>query len=170
MSKCIKVFIVLLMAAALRPFQLTSAADVKINDLIEEAMAYDGQRATVTAEAIGERMDRTDGTWVNVHDGSNAIGIWMTREEAEKINTFGSFRQTGDTLEITGIFNRACKEHGGEADIHLISMNIVKTGEAIERSIGMAKIAATVLLVSMAALIFMVFLDQSKYPKDMEKR
>lgn len=165
MAKYIKICIILLILATLEPFHPTQAAAVKINDLIEGAISMDGKKVTVTAEAIGEKMDREGGTWVNVHDGSNAIGIWMTKEEAERISVFGNYKQKGDTLEVTGLFNRACKEHGGEADIHLLTMKILKTGEAVEKSISMVKTASSVVLLSLMALLYLAFRNQSRYSK-----
>lgn len=162
MSKIIKICIVLVIMSLVNPLNRIHAASVKINDLIENTGIYDGKEISITAEAIGEKMNRTEGTWVNVHDGSNAIGIWMPREEAERITTYGSYEETGDMLELSGIFYRACKEHGGEADIHLISMEVLSKGAAIDRNISKAKVLSSVVLSAAAFLVFVVFLNQSK--------
>lgn len=170
MSKSIKIFFVTLILAALVPLHAVSATSVNINDLIEKAMTIDGKTVTVTAEAIGERMVRADGTWVNVNDGSNAIGIWMPTEESRRITVFGSYKEKGDILEITGIFNRACKEHGGESDLHLLSMKVMKTGEIVQNKITMTKLIITVLLMGTALALSLFFLNQSKYRKMMAKK
>lgn len=165
MSKSIKIFFITLIVAGLVPLYITDAASMKINDLIEKAMAIDGQTVTVTAEAIGEKMDRKDGTWVNVNDVSNAIGIWMPTKESNRITTFGNYKEKGDLLEITGVFNRACKEHGGESDIHFFSMNVLKTGEIVQNKITITKLMVTILLLGTTLLLFLFFLNQSKYLK-----
>lgn len=165
MSKNIKIFFVTLIIAGLVPLYVTDAASLKINDLIEKAMAIDGQTVTVTAEAIGEKMDRKNGTWVNVSDGSNAIGIWMPTKESSRITTFGNYKAKGDLLEITGVFNRSCKEHGGESDIHFVSMTVLKTGETVQNKINLTKLVVTLLLLGTTLLFFVFFFNQSKYLK-----
>ncbi|MGB4587849.1 MAG: hypothetical protein WBI17_01280 [Clostridiaceae bacterium] len=170
MSKSIKIFFVTLILAGLVPLHAVYAAPVKINDLIEKAMTVDGQTVTITAEAIGERMDRTDGTWVNVNDGSNAIGIWMPTDESRRITVFGSYKEKGDTLEITGIFNRTCKEHGGESDLHLLSMKVMKTGEIVQNKISITKLVITTVLLGTTLLLILFFINQSKYLKMMAKK
>lgn len=165
MSKSIKIFVITLIIAGLVPLQIASATSIKINDLIEKAMIIDGQTVTVTAEAIGEKMDRKDGTWVNVNDVSNAIGVWMPTKESSRITSFGNYKKKGDILEITGVFNRACKEHGGESDMHFVSMNILKTGEIVQNKINMTKLIVTILLFGTTILFFLFFMNQSKYLK-----
>ena len=165
MSKNIKIFFLTLIIAGLIPIHVASAESTKINDLIEKAMTYDGQTVTVTAEAIGEKMDRKDGTWINVKDVSNAIGIWMPTEESRRITLFGNYKEKGDIVEITGVFNRACKEHGGESDLHLISMKVIKPGEIVQNKVTMTKLIITVTLLGIATTLFLFFLNQSKYLK-----
>jgi hypothetical protein len=165
MSKSIKIFFITLIVAGLVPLYVTDAASMKINDLIEKAMTIDGQTVTVTAEAIGEKMEREDGTWVNVNDMSNAIGIWMPTKEANRITTFGNYKEKGDTLEITGVFYRVCKEHGGESDIHLISMKVLKTGEIVQNKVTMTKLIVTILLLGTTLFFFLFYINQTKYLK-----
>lgn len=165
MEKYRKVFIVSLMLLFLNPIKVNASTSMKINDLIEHAMDLDGQTVTITAEAIGEKMDRTDGTWVNVNDVSNAIGIWMDTTEAEKITSYGSYKAKGDMLEITGVFNRACKEHGGESDIHYTSMKVITKGYAVKEDIPFMKVAITLILASTSLLFVIFFMNQSKYIK-----
>lgn len=77
---------------------------IGINDLINNAETYDKQTVVVEGEAIGEVLERGDYAWVNINDGTNAIGIWMTETEAKTIETFGDYKHIGDTLKITGVF------------------------------------------------------------------
>jgi len=170
MSKNIKIFFVTLIIAGLVPLHVAFATSTKINDLIEKAMAFDGQTVTITAEAIGEKMDRKDGTWVNVTDVSNAIGIWMPTQESRRISIFGNYKEKGDILEITGVFNRACKEHGGESDLHLISMRVMKSGEIVQNKISMTKLIITIVLLGTTLLFILFFINQSKYLKMKETK
>ena len=108
---------------------------VTINYLIDHAKELDGTTVTIQGEAIGERMDRGDYSWVNINDGSNATGIWMAKSVAEQISFYGDYTQTGDELLVTGTFYRACVEHGGEADIHLDTLKIVSQGYFVNRQV-----------------------------------
>ena len=163
MGKYHKVFIICLMFLFLVPIKVYASTSMKINDLIENALSLDGQTVTITAEAIGERMDRPGGTWVNVNDGTNAIGIWMDTEDADRITSYGSYKAKGDMLEITGVFNRACKEHGGESDIHFSSMKTVAVGYSMKEEIPGAKVVLTLILTATSLLFLTFFMNQSKY-------
>ena len=61
----------------LLPFgALAEAREVTSTDLIENALALDGQTVTYTGEVVGDIMKRGDHTWLNLSDGSNAMGVW----------------------------------------------------------------------------------------------
>lgn len=131
--------------------QASAASAVPINDLIEKAIEYDGRTVTVQGEALGEVLERGEYAWVNISDGGNAIGIWMTLEDAEKIKFFGDYKNIGDTLLITGVFSRNCAEHGGEVDIHCGTLEILSPGHRVAEAVGLSKILITLLLAALAA-------------------
>ena len=56
------------------------------------------------------------------------IGIWVTREQAEQISFCGGYKGRGDTVRVTGVFNRACSEHGGDTDIHATTLLLMEKG------------------------------------------
>ncbi|NLH63198.1 MAG: DNA-binding protein [Erysipelotrichaceae bacterium] len=101
---------------------------VSSNDLIDRAKELDGQTIVYSGEAIGTIMKRDDVTWVNVNDGDNAIGIDMSEEQAQQIQHLGGYGAVGDTIEIVGVFHRACSEHGGDLDIHATSVKVLSAG------------------------------------------
>jgi len=117
-----------------------------INALIENAKELDGKEVTVQGEAIGERMDRGDYSWVNINDGTNAIGLWIEKSEAEKITCYGTYKFKGDMVHVTGIFYRACSEHGGEADLHGGSVVIAEEGYYVAEKIPFLKKISTAAL------------------------
>ncbi|MBW8380986.1 MAG: hypothetical protein K0M69_00490 [Youngiibacter sp.] len=147
----------------------STAADASvsysINDLIENAISLDGEKVTITAEAIGEKMERPEGTWVNVNDGTNAIGVWMDKQTADRIGYFGDYSHKGDTLRITGTYRRACLEHGGEPDIHAETLYIIKSGEVISHSASPAKAIWASILSIAAAPFAIYFIRQSSLRK-----
>jgi len=98
------------------------------NDLIENSKKIDNSKITLKGEAIGEAMTRGNHSWVNISDGSTAMGIWIKYEQAQSIKNFGKYGYKGDIVKINGTFNRACKEHGGDMDIHASSVEIIDDG------------------------------------------
>ena len=135
------------------------AADnaVSVNELIENSTDYNGKSVTITGEAIGECLERGNNAWVNISDGSNAIGVWMTKKEAAGITYYGDYKYTGDTLAITGIFYEACKEHGGEPDIHCSTLIISHTGAMKSEKIPAAKILLAAGFTSLALILYMTY-------------
>jgi hypothetical protein len=126
---------------------LCSAQDEPtFNDLVEKAREYDGKTLTVRGEAIGETMKRGNFDWINISDGTVPMGIWMKKEDAEKIHVFGDYKHTGDMVEVTGVFNRSCSEHGGDMDIHAVTVNIVENGYGNEKSLNKSRINISIVL------------------------
>ena len=82
---------------------LAAAADVTaVNELVEHSLQWNGKTVAIEGEAIGEMLPRGDCAWVNVNDGTNAIGVWMPLADAKKIGVYGDYHHTGDTLRVTG--------------------------------------------------------------------
>lgn len=126
-----------------------------INYLVEHALTRDRQTVVLEAEAIGEVLERGENAWVNVNDGTNAIGIYMTAQQAKSIQNFGSYAQSGDWIRITGTFYRACPEHGGEMDIHAASVTILRDGQPLDHIVTGLKFVLTLMALSLAlTLIF----------------
>ena len=102
---------------------------VSLSELIDEAKDYDGHVIKFRGEAIGNILYRGSYAWVNVSDANNsAIGIWMSADTARKISFLGHYGMRGDTLLVTGTFNRACPDHGGDPDIHADTVTIINSG------------------------------------------
>ncbi|MBN2057677.1 MAG: DNA-binding protein [Candidatus Saganbacteria bacterium] len=104
------------------------ASAVSGNNLVDLANVFDGHKVTFEGEVIGDVMIRRSHAWVNVNDGERAIGIWLTAAQAESIKYSGSYDRTGDRVRVTGTFHRACREHGGDLDIHADKLEIVVPG------------------------------------------
>lgn len=103
---------------------------VRVGDIVQRAVELDGSEVTFEGEAIGEAL-RADGdsVWVNVLDEGTAIGVWMPDDMAEQIERFGAYRQTGDTVRVTGVVNLACDRHGGDLDVHATALEVTGSGE-----------------------------------------
>jgi hypothetical protein len=135
---------------------------VTSNDLIDKAKEYDKKEVVYTGEMVGDIMQRGQYAWINVSDGSNAVGIWLPYVETKQIKYKGSYDFIGDTIKITGIFNRACAEHGGDFDIHAKKIEIVKVGHKIIKEINYLKFYIAIVLF-LAALFLIVTIFKKKY-------
>lgn len=132
------------------------------NDLIENGKVFDKNEVTVVGEAIGEPMKRGGFTWVNVSDGSTAIGIWIKSADAATIKVFGDYKHKGDIIEITGIFNRACIEHGGDMDIHSKTVKIIETGHKVNQSVDITRLFIALFLTIITALLSLISYRKKK--------
>ena len=135
----------------------TEDSYVSLEELIENAEEYDGKTVTYQGEAIGDPLNRTDHTWVNISDGNNsAIGVYMTASDASKISMYGAYEIKGDVLIVTGVFHEACSEHGGDLDIHAQNVEIKENGYRMTESWS-EKMLCAALLSAAAAGVLLAF-------------
>lgn len=131
------------------------AAPVSSNDLVEDALHYDGARIEYIGEVVGDLMVRGEHVWLNVNDGNRAIGVWAKKSLVKNIKHTGGYRYLGDKIKVVGIFNRACPEHGGDLDIHAQKLSVIQEGHKIEHPINPSKgILAVIFFIAVLALIF----------------
>lgn len=152
MQKSIQIIFLALLIVLPFTARAYAADTVEINQLIEQENRFNRTQVVVQGEAIGEPMERGDTCWVNLNDGTNAIGIKMKTSDARRIAMFGNYRQKGDTVRVTGTFYKACAEDGGETDIHAVSLEIISPGRVTERPLDSRKAAAAVSLAVLTAL------------------
>jgi aspartyl-tRNA synthetase len=156
MQKFIKTAFLMVFILLLFSTKVSAKTETGINDLIENAKRVDGKEVVVCGEVIGERMDRGENAWINLSDKTNAIGIWLNNRDADKILNYGNYKKQGDIVSVKGVFHNACKEHGGEADLHCISIEIMKEGKTVNRQLSAAKIIGAAIAVSAALLMIAV--------------
>lgn len=143
---------------------------VRISDLVENMEEYDGKTVTVEGEVVGDVMSRGEGAWITVNDDPYAersleeggefagvsnvgIGVWVDPDMAREIQHTGDYREKGDRVRVAGVFHRACRDHGGETDIHALSLQVLEGGYTFDRPFDWGKLAvALVLFVSTALL------------------
>ncbi len=115
------------------------AQSISSAELINNAKLYDGKVVSYEGEVIGDIMKRGDYTWINVNDGKNAIGIWVNSVLARDVSYAGSYKSVGDGIEVTGVFRRACPEHGGDLDIHAQSIRKTGAGRQLQEKLNVDK-------------------------------
>jgi hypothetical protein len=153
-SKAILIAMLLILSVSVT---VSAASAATVNQLIEQEDKFDKAQVTVQGEAIGEILERGESSWVNISDGTNAIGIKMKTSEARKITRYGNYKQKGDVIRVTGIFHKACGEDGGETDVHALSMQITEPGGPVAEPVRPGEIWAAVLLAALAALCLLAF-------------
>ena len=101
-------------------------------------------------------MLRADYAWINVNDGQSAIGVWLDKSLTKEILYTGSYKSKGDWLEITGIFHRACLEHGGDLDIHAQAIRKIRPGRQILERLNLSKRNLVFVLLGVLCLVWIL--------------
>lgn len=152
------------------------ASAVDSSTLIEQSKKYNNKRVEFSGEVIGDVMIRGDFAWINVNDDPYSKGqkgnwgynsgqsIWVASEMAKKIKRTGGYFWQGDRIKVKGIFNRICRIHGGDMDIHASSLEIISRGKPIKRSISISKVITSVILFSLVVLVYLInnFIKQKR--------
>lgn len=108
------------------------AQPLSSTELINNAKQLDGQQVVFEGEAVGEVMVRKNFAWLNLNDGANAIGVWLSAPLAKSTVFYtGSYNAKGDWLEVDGTFHRSCPEHGGDLDIHAQAIRKIRSGRIV---------------------------------------
>jgi hypothetical protein len=126
---------------------------ISSTELINNAKQYDGKVVSYSGEVVGDVMVRGEYAWINVNDGKNAIGIWIKKELTKNIIYTGSYKAKGDLVEVTGRFNRACTEHGGDLDIHAQSINKIRAGNNTTHTVNKKAINFALVLFCLILLL-----------------
>ena len=132
------------------------AQPVSSTQLINNAALYDAKVVSFEGEVIGDVMARGDFAWINVFDGQNAIGIWIASSLTREILYTGSYKAKGDWVEISGVFHRACPEHGGDLDIHAAALHKNNRGRLIKERFNLGNRNFSFVLLGVLALIWIL--------------
>jgi len=138
------------------------AQSLSSTELINKAKELDGKEVVYQGEVIGDIMRRGDFAWVNVNDGQNAIGIWADYALTKDITYRGSYKFKGDIVEVSGIFHRACPEHGGDLDMHAQALRLIEAGSPVPEKSVRAKRNVALLLIAVLGVVWISHLLQNK--------
>jgi hypothetical protein len=133
------------------------AQHISSTELINNVKEYDGKNVVYAGEVVGDVMVRGDFAWVNINDGENAIGVWLDKELAKEIQFTGSYRAKGDRLEITGVFQRGCIQHGGDMDIHAQDIRKISPGRLVKEELDKGKRNLTFILLGILLCLALIF-------------
>jgi hypothetical protein len=126
---------------------------VPISRLVDQSYAFDGRTVTIEGEVIGDIMKRGNHVWVTVLDGGIAVGVWVDNSSLRVKLTAGRYELEGDRVRATGVMYRACKEHGGDLDIHGESIELLAEGHPTGHPVSWIRKLAALLLCG-AGLVF----------------
>jgi hypothetical protein len=137
---------------------------------ISKGLFWNGKSVTFHGEAIGEVMVRGDYAWIHLNDDAymiknveegaklggynSGIAVWIPAGLTKQIDTYGDYQHEGSIVEVKGVFNGACKEHGGDMDIHATSLALLRPGHVVVDPVPAWKIALAVVLAAVAGLLF----------------
>jgi hypothetical protein len=146
--------------------------EVASTALVENATAWNGRIISFKGEAVGERMVRGGMAWIHLNDdaymeksieaGAGSEGynsgqaIWLPSDLAYRIRFFGGYKHQGDLVKITGVFNAACADHGGDMDIHATDLSVVALGHPVAHEIKMPRVVLAASLMLSSVLLFWV--------------
>jgi len=132
------------------------AQGVSSTDLINNARQYDGKSVAYEGEVIGEVMLRGQYAWVNVNDGTNAIGVWLDKDLTRDIVHTGNYRTKGDWVVVEGVFSRSCTLHGGDLDIHAQQLRKTTPGKIVNERLNISKRNLVIVLLGLLCLVLIL--------------
>jgi hypothetical protein len=137
---------------------------------VTKGLFWNGKEVKFHGEAIGEVMVRGDYAWIHLNDDAymvtnieegaklggynSGIAVWIPAQLTKQIDTYGDYQHEGSIVEVEGVFNGACREHGGDLDIHAKSLKLLRAGHVVDDPIPAWKAALAVLLAAVAGLLF----------------
>lgn len=143
-------------------------------ELIERPAHFDGVRVTIRGEVVGEILRRRNSAWLLVNDdiysskplhvyqlmagGNSGISVHCEEWMIKDIEYVGSYRYTGDTVEVRGTFYRSNPEYGGDLMIEAEQVTVVRRGFPIpQRGIRKTTVLAAALGVLALILGFLLW-------------
>lgn len=137
---------------------------------VSKGLFWNGKTITFHGEAIGEVMVRGDHAWIHLNDDAymlknveegaklggynTGMAVWIPASLTKQIDTYGDYQHEGSIVEVEGVFNGACKQHGGDMDIHATSLTLLRAGHVVVDPVRPWKAVLAVALAGVAALLY----------------
>ena len=156
--------------APLAPNKPDSTALVNTQNVPGDAskgLFWNAKTITFHGEAVGEVMVRGDYAWIHLNDDAyeeknveegaklggynSGMAVWVPAGLTKQIDSYGDYKHEGSIVEIQGTFNAACKEHGGDMDIHATSLRVIRPGHEVVDQVMLWKVLLAIALVLVAA-------------------
>jgi hypothetical protein len=72
------------------------------------------------------------------------------------VRATGDYKHKGDLIQVAGIFNRSCQEHGGDLDIHAQAISKISNGIKVKEKVSTAKVELVLILAVISGLIWIL--------------
>lgn len=136
--------------------------DTSISDLATADDYMDDQTVQVVGEAIGDRIRSGVSSrhqWITLSDegDSYTISVYMTSEQAAKIDEFGKYDTRGTILQVRGTFHLACSDHEGISDLHAEVVTVVSPGLHRQDEFNFSDFIPGIVAVAVGFLLLGVF-------------
>lgn len=132
-----------------------------IGDLLRDSPQHDGQVVVVEGEVLGDVLNRGEMAWVNIGDGTGAIGVWTAAADLQDIVP-GRHGMTGDRIRVTGTFYRSATEMGGDTAIRAQAWQLTVPHSPQERPLTPLRAAFAVVALALAGVMFMLWRRRSR--------
>lgn len=134
--------------------------DTNIADLSAADSYFDKQTVQVVGEAVGDSI-AVEGDpghrWITLMsddaDSNASISVYMTNEQADRIDTFGRYGTTGTMLQVRGTFYLVCPEHSGLTDLHASHVSVVEKGKSHPDELNVDAFVPGIVLVALGLLV-----------------
>ncbi len=137
--------------------------DTTITDLEGAETYLDDQVVQVVGEAIGDRINaemESGFCWIALQEqgtGSAVISVFMTRDNASVIDTYGRYGQVGTILQVRGIFHLSCPQHVGLTDLHAENVSVISRGVLVKQGFELNRFIPGIVLVVLGLISTLVF-------------
>ncbi|MBN2822081.1 MAG: hypothetical protein JXR33_02680 [Coriobacteriia bacterium] len=141
-------------------------------ELVELPDIFDGTTVVYRGEVIGEAMVRGNWAWLHLNDDAymernieegaplgglnSGMPVWVPAPEVAQIGVFGDYRHEGDIVEVRGVFNAACAEHGGDMDIHAVHLTVIRAGREVDDPVSNGKLWTAIVVILAAAGVYLL--------------
>lgn len=140
--------------------------------LVEKPATYDGRSVRFAGEAIGEVMVRGENAWIHLNDDAyqernieegaelggynSGMAVYVPADLVKRIDTYGDYKHEGSIVQVSGTFNAACREHGGDMDIHATRLDVLVPGHFVLDRVLPWKVWLALLLSAVAGALLVV--------------
>lgn len=138
--------------------------DVSIIDLSTADAYYDNQTVQVLGEVVGDNIranETGDHRWITLlsrdSDSNATVSVYMTEQDAEKIDTFGKYAEKGTNLRVRGVYHLTCSDHEGLSDIHAEYVAVSELGEETPDELDPGSFISGAVLVCIGLVMLLVF-------------
>lgn len=132
--------------------------EMMVEEITSAHHSLDGIAVVFSGEVIGEDLgSHRDWKWLNVLEASSAVGVVVPTEWVERIDRFGDYHNNGTRVQVVGVLNIACEEHGGDLDVHADSLEVLERGSDREQEVVIGRLYWAIGLAAVALALAITY-------------